>query len=245
MVTIKSMYSQAWTSPSKICVELSCKVWVVIWLLFKPVDCPLVYISSVDLENFRSQVNFTAASTHFSAQVGSRNVTNDNNEHFQIDGITLITRWLTVHFVCYHNYNWEDLLFVSLSRTRVNTNWCINTNMMVWTLPSFCAAFSQAFTVNWLWPFAAGKNHNAFKANWNPSVCNVLIFPPSFSHPRITCSHNASAVVYGDSRKSDILIHNPCSSSRTYHSHSYIYIRLLTGWTHTGIVYFILLLLIN
>ena len=60
-------------------------------------------------------------------------------------------------------------------------------------------------------------------------------FSPIFPHPRSARSDHSCVAIHGYSWKSDIFVHNPCTTGGTYNSNANVHLWISTGWSDTGI----------
>ena len=66
-------------------------------------------------------------------------------------------------------------------------------------------------------------------------VYQIKIFTNFFPHPRSARSDHSCVAIHGYSWKSDIFVHNPCTTGGTYNSNANVHFWLSTGWSDTGI----------
>lgn len=60
-------------------------------------------------------------------------------------------------------------------------------------------------------------------------------FHQFFPHPRSARSDHSCVAIHGYSWKSDIFVHNPCTTGGTYNSNANVHFWISTGWSDTGI----------
>ena len=60
-------------------------------------------------------------------------------------------------------------------------------------------------------------------------------FHQFFPHPRGARSDHSCVAIHGYSWKSDIFVHNPCTTGGTYNFNANVHFWLSTGWSDTGI----------
>ena len=66
-------------------------------------------------------------------------------------------------------------------------------------------------------------------------VYQIKIFTNFFPHPRSARSDHSCVAIHGYSWKSDIFVHDPCTTGGTYNSNANVHFWLSTGWSDTGI----------